>query len=375
MPKRLVVCCDGTWNAFGQKNSTNVVKVFKAVAPTDGKGVQQVPLYVAGVGTKWHEKVRGGALGFGLSKNVVEGYTKIVERFEPGDEIFLFGFSRGAYTARSLAGFIRNCGILKPENQDRIDEAFVLYRDRTEETAPSAQRARDFRDRYSHETDIEFVGVWDTVGSLGIPIDGWKFAEKINQRWAFHDTSLSNSVKAAYHALAIDEKREPFKPTLWKPRPDRGETQPLEQVWFSGVHCNVGGGYASIELSNIPLVWMMRNAHNHGLRFHNGDRSAVAAPVADAPIAAASATVPPAIRPLLGLTNALARLDESRKGMYLVFKPFARPIGTGHQASEFAASSAEWRKSVDNNYRPPKLVEYLNSNGPCKAVDYLPSKG
>ena len=225
MPRRLIVCCDGTWNVFGQKHPTNVVKLYQAIAGTDDAGVIQDSVYVAGVGTKpWH-KVRGGALGLGLSKNVKKGYLELVDMYEPGDEIFLFGFSRGAYTARSIAGFIRNAGLLSREHRGRLDEAFALYRDRDRSSAPSGERAVEFREQYSHEVPIRFIGVWDTVGSLGIPLSG-KLFEWINRRWAFHDTQLSSTVAAAYHALAIDEKRGPFKPTLWRAQPDAGGRPP-----------------------------------------------------------------------------------------------------------------------------------------------------
>ncbi|GAB91471.1 DUF2235 domain-containing protein [Gordonia rhizosphera] len=370
MPKRLVVCCDGTWNTFGQKNPTNVVKIGKAVRVGVRDGVEQPkPLYVAGVGTKWWEKIGGGAAGFGLSKNLKEGYQDIVGVFEPGDEIFLFGFSRGAYTARSLAGFIRNCGILKREHRNRLEEGFALYRDRTDETKPDAQKSIEFRAKYSHESGIRFIGVWDTVGSLGIPIKG-RLADKVNQRWAFHDVKLSNSVEAAYHALAIDEKRGPFEPTLWKPMPGRKETQSLEQVWFSGVHCNVGGGYASSELSDIPLIWMMQQARNHGLVLADDpDETLPASGSRATPLVIADV-----VAGYLAKTNAFAKLDESRKGLYKLLDLVHRPLGATDVASEHAASSAIRRLEIDPTYRPTKLVEYRDRKGAVRAVDYRPKE-
>lgn len=366
MAKRLVVCCDGTWNTFGQKHPTNVRKVVDAVkVGACANGVEQIePLYVAGVGTHWWNKIAGGALGLGLSKNVKEGYRDIVDAFEPGDEIFLFGFSRGAYTARSIAGFIRNCGILKRENRDRVDDAFALYRG---EVKPGDPEAVAFREKLSHESRIRFIGVWDTVGSLGIPVLGEsKFATKINERWAFHDTQLSNSVDSAYHALAVDEKRKPFEPTLWVARPDRPADQELEQVWFSGVHCNIGGGYASSELSNIPLVWMMEHARRHGLELNQDPE------VVEGPSSPSTLTALGLIAGLLNLTNAFAKLDESRKGLYKLIEPVSRSIGTGYPASEFASSSARQRVAVDKSYRPPGLTAYLDDGGQVKDVDYRP---
>uniref|UniRef100_UPI003D8E49E2 DUF2235 domain-containing protein n=1 Tax=Gordonia sp. B7-2 TaxID=3420932 RepID=UPI003D8E49E2 len=368
MAKRLVVCCDGTWNTFGQKHPTNVRKVVDAVkVGTCANGVEQIePLYVAGVGTHWWNKITGGAVGFGLSKNVKEGYRDIVDAFDPGDEIFLFGFSRGAYTARSIAGFIRNCGILKRENRDRVDEAFALYRG---EVKPSDPEAVAFRERYSHESRIRFIGVWDTVGSLGMPDLGEsKLANKINKRWEFHDTQLSNYVDSAYQALAIDEKRKPFEPTLWVAKPDRPADQELEQVWFSGVHCNVGGGYASSELSNIPLVWMLKHAKEHDLELNQeiGDAERVGSS------SVPTMTALDLITRYLTRTNAFAKLDESRKGFYKLIERVDRTIGKGYPESEFVASSAEQRKDDDESYRPRGLVEYLDNGGQVKGVDYRP---
>ncbi|MEE3849725.1 DUF2235 domain-containing protein [Gordonia sp. LSe1-13] len=369
MAKRLIVCCDGTWNAFGQKNPTNVVKIHNAIAPTDRNGVTQKPMYVAGVGTKPWQKIRGGALGWGLSKNLKKGYGELVDLYEPGDEIFLFGFSRGAYTARSLAGFIRNSGILKREYKDRIDEAFELYRDRDGSSAPAQQRASEFRAAYSYETPIEFIGVWDTVGSLGIPIDGWKLFDRINKRWAFHDTQLSSTVKAAYHALAIDEKRRPFEPTLWSPKPDRPADQIIEQVWFSGVHCSVGGGYEDSQISDIPLVWMMDRARRHGLCFTEGESEGLSGATR------IRATVVDAITTFLLGTNAFATpLQESRKGFYKVFKPFSRTMAHADEEHEFAASSATQRRAQVDTYDPENLAAYLERGGPEMEVDFRPTR-
>ena len=129
MSKRLVLCCDGTWNSPDQKSPTNVTKLALAIAPVDAMGGEQRIFYHCGLGTNRWERIRGGAFGFGLSRNVRDAYRFIVQTFEPGDELFFLGFSRGAYTARSTAGFVRNCGILRREHEDRVDEAYTLYRD------------------------------------------------------------------------------------------------------------------------------------------------------------------------------------------------------------------------------------------------------
>ncbi|MFW0795031.1 DUF2235 domain-containing protein [Gordonia sp. CPCC 205515] len=368
MTKRLIVCCDGTWNVFGQKHPTNVVKLYEAIGSADDDGVRQERIYVAGVGTKPWQRIRGGVLGWGLSKNLKEAYRKLVEAYEPGDEIFLFGFSRGAYTARSLGGFIRNSGILKREHMDQADAAFDLYRDRDKSSAPRQEQATEFRQKYSHETPIRFIGVWDTVGSLGIPIDGWKFAEKINRRWAFHDTQLSTTVQAAYHALAIDEKRRPFGPTLWTPQPDRPEGQIIEQVWFSGVHCNVGGGYADSRISDIPLVWMMGRARHHGLFFSEN-------PVTGTPVTTelAATSITDVIARFLNSTDAFAvPLQESRKGFYRAFKPLVRQLGSVDGEHEYAASSAKRRLDRVDTYDPANLIAYQDAKGREMLVDSHP---
>lgn len=273
MPKRVVVCCDGTWSQpddsrGGLPVPTNVAKL------ADGVGVahpdEQVLFYEPGVGTTPDEHFLGGAFGVGLSRNIRNAYAFLADAYEPGDQLFLFGFSRGAYTARSLAGLIRDCGILKPQHADRVDEAFSFYRNRTSLTHPTALAAHLFRKMYSQPfDDIYFIGVWDTVGALGIPADapGWKdiaqFTPGWQELWGFHDTQLSSHITFAYHALAIDEERQPFAPTLWTGTPVAGQT--VEQVWFAGAHTDIGGGSRTSALSDIALLWMVDRATRCGL--------------------------------------------------------------------------------------------------------------
>jgi uncharacterized protein (DUF2235 family) len=259
--KTIVVCCDGTWNKADQTDPTNVEKFFRAVPELGGR---QVVRYVDGVGTGpgAFDKYVGGIFGLGLSARVLAAYKHVAENYEDGDRIFLVGFSRGAYTARSTAGMIRNVGVLKPGFRDdkHYRRAMSLYRNRTNNSKkPGGRKAIEFRRRHSYSPRIEFLGVWDTVGRLGIPIGGFRLFHFISRRWLFHDTTLSSTVAAAYQALAIDERRRPFKPSLWTlsetaKKPDA--EQVVEQVWFSGVHSNVGGGYADSGLSDITLNWM-----------------------------------------------------------------------------------------------------------------------
>ncbi|MEV4049898.1 DUF2235 domain-containing protein [Amycolatopsis sp. NPDC049688] len=340
MAKRLVICCDGTWNKLGQPNPTNVAKVKKALAETDSAGMWQIPYHSDGVGTGkdlW-DHLTGGAFGLGLSAKVQEAYKFVVTQYEPGDELFFFGFSRGAYTARSTVGFIRNCGVLRPENLDRLEEAYQLYRDRDQATGPGSPRAREFRARYAHEdvTPIRFVGVWDTVGALGIPLSGGRLIHRLNKRWQFHDTDLSSIVQSAFQALAVDEHRKSFSAAVWKASGDPGQV--CEQVWFAGDHSDVGGGHPVSDLSDLALRWMTDRAEQCGLAFR--------------PDALAA----------LGSGNALGELHDSFTGFFRWFGSADRGIGVADQHSEFAASTA-----VDRHqhlpYAPGNLVGYLAQPG------------
>jgi len=201
-----------------------------------------------------------------LSRNVFDAYHFLIDNYESGDWLYLFGFSRGAFTARSLGGLIRNCGILRSENADRIHEAWSLYRSSADK--PAGVKSTLFRRAYSYEPRIHFIGVWDTVGALGIPVPGpsWlkPIVTRLNHRWAFHDTKLSTQVNGAFHALAIDEQRAAFAPTLWHQQ-SGADGQELKQVWFTGVHCDIGGGYPDTSLSDIALLWMADRARECGL--------------------------------------------------------------------------------------------------------------
>jgi uncharacterized protein (DUF2235 family) len=273
MSKRLIVCADGTWNKVekaesGKHVSTNVAKFAAALLPIDIHGTVQLLCYLEGVGTHEGEWIRGGMFGLGISRNIEFAYEFLVRSYEPGDEIWIFGFSRGAFTARSLAGMIRDCGLLKVAHADQIGNAMALYRGRYDDTAPDAPRARIFRNTYSYEPDIKFIGVWDTVGALGVPGVHLWLAKLLHVDWQFHDTTLSRSVKNAYHALAIHEKRSDFEPTLWEKQDwPEASTQTLEQVWFSGVHSDVGGGYVEEQLSDVSFQWMVEKAKLRGLGF------------------------------------------------------------------------------------------------------------
>ncbi|GGI23595.1 DUF2235 domain-containing protein [Pedobacter mendelii] len=267
--KRIIVCCDGTWNSPGDTEDgepikTNVQKLFESVCNVDEKGVIQIKHYIEGVGTSGSRfrQILDGATGRGLDHNILSAYKFLVWNYIKGDEIYLFGFSRGAYTARSVAGLIRNCGIIRNDDLGLINEAYHHYRNRKDPGwAPNGKNATDFRKKYSTESIIKFIGVWDTVGSLGIPLSIFRIFN--SNKYKFHDTTLSSFVDYAYHGLAIDERRKSFKPTLWNESryaSSRKVPQIMEQRWFTGVHSSVGGGYPDARLSDIALSWMLEKA-------------------------------------------------------------------------------------------------------------------
>jgi uncharacterized protein (DUF2235 family) len=261
--RRLIICADGTWNRpdeddHGVEAPTNVTKLARAIRPVARDGMSQIVSYHLGVGTgSLMDKVLGGAFGEGLDRHVLDCYRFLVDNYVVGDELYLFGFSRGAYTVRSLAGLIRNSGLLTVDHAGMADQAFQLYRDRDPEKHPTSETARRFREQYAYEPHITCIGVWDTVGALGIPVG---ILEKLShRRHAFHDVTLSSWVDNAFHALAIDERREPFRPALWE-KPITDENW-LEQAWFAGVHSNVGGGYADPRLADVTLRWMAQRVN------------------------------------------------------------------------------------------------------------------
>jgi uncharacterized protein (DUF2235 family) len=278
LKKRIITCSDGTWDKPGDAKKgkpldSNVCLVYQAILQHDDAGVQQVKMYDTGVGTGYslRDKLLGGATGLGIDRKIKDIYTFIVLNYSQGDEIYLFGFSRGAYTARSLAGLVRNCGILKPEYLQLADRAYELYRDRNDYTRPDSDLMQAFRANYCVEdiTPVKFIGVWDTVGSLGIPLPWYKLYN--SERYKFHDVTLSSTVENAYHALAVDERRKLFEPTLWEVSKKIVDGsvigQSMEQRWFPGVHCNIGGGYEDRGLSDQALIWIIEKARALGLAF------------------------------------------------------------------------------------------------------------
>ena len=257
--KRIVICSDGTWQTPIQTNTTHVIEMARAVLPTAPDGTVQMVFYDWGVGTEsWANRLAGGVSGKGIERNIRDCYRFLTHNYEDGDGIYLFGFSRGAYTVRSLAGLIRNCGVLRKAEAGRLTEAYRMYR--REDDGPDSEEAKAFRIAYSREATIEFIGVWDTVGALGIPLRG--LSKLTAHRHEFHDVELSGYVKHGCHALAIDEWRRPFRPSLWRAEPKPGQT--VEQLWFSGEHSDVGGS-RDPTLGKPAFTWMKARASHAGL--------------------------------------------------------------------------------------------------------------
>ncbi len=289
-PRKLIVCCDGTWNQRDAPGATtNVAKMARSLRPFDGSGISQLIYYHPGVGTGNRvDQFIGGAFGVGLSGDVQSQYAFLVDNFNYGDQIFLFGFSRGAYTVRSLAGLIGLVGLMQKTDMDYFPQVYKIYMSREHREAlvrgQDLAAAKDALAKLfpageangqngelleaidnSRRTALHFIGVWDTVGSLGVPYG--PLSRIAASRYNFHNTDLSEAVNFAYQALAIDERRGAFSPTLWTRKEGRGalpeeqaHKQVLEQVWFAGCHSNIGGGYEDCGLSDISFLWMVAKA-------------------------------------------------------------------------------------------------------------------
>jgi uncharacterized protein (DUF2235 family) len=352
--KRLVICCDGTWNS--PENTTvapsNVLRLARTVRPTASDGAHQIVYYDPGVGSgNLIDKLTGGAFGSGLSLNVREAYAFIVMNYEPGDSLYFFGFSRGAYTVRSTAGFVRKVGILQKRHAERIAEGWRIYRIR--EGDADTEAAQDFRNAYSHpspaDIDMRCIGVWDTVGALGIPGPLGFLTKKGN---GFHDVALSSRVKFAFHAVAVDEKRRFFRPTLWEQSP-KARGQVLEQAWFPGVHADIGGGYPEKALADNTLAWMLSRARLAGLEVDQTVVDETSSP------------------------DAHGALHESRSGPYRLIPALHRPIGRAvpprealydppGETRQRLDEATERRFTQDGSYRPPELVRYLHETATAR---------
>ena len=307
MGKNIVVCSDGTWQRGGKTPSSNVWRIFQAVDrhSSGTEKPKQLTYYDDGVGAedlRWLRLI-GGAFGWGLSRNIRQAYAFLCLNYEPGDQIFMFGFSRGAFTVRSLAGMVLEIGLLERDvllkaghNRDKVlkkllrahrstpEESLRTGKNRWEKAKQTrldkAYKIGDF-DKGALRTDVDIrcIGVWDTVDAVGLPFDElkgliqWGSGRFFHLRaWQFANHKLDNGVEHGFQALALDEERKTFLPDIWKTNSD-GDCfcdDRIEQVWFAGTHSNVGGGNPKDALALVTLDWMMQKAAACGLRFTPG---------------------------------------------------------------------------------------------------------
>jgi uncharacterized protein (DUF2235 family) len=297
MGKNIILSSDGTGNSGGKGHGTNVWRLHTSIdryGHHDNPDLKpQVAFYDDGVGTERGKflKLLGGAFGIGLARNIRELYAFLVNNYEPGDYIYLFGFSRGAYTVRLLAGLITTCGILKRENyatdkalEEDVKSLYKSFRRVRLSTGVESwleriglikrpkENSLSTKLQFHSDKRIKFMGVWDTVDAYAIPSD--RLAKLIQFFFyiSFRDcnNALSEHVERACHAVAVDDERRTFHPVLWREK-DNGDHKRIDQVWFPGSHSNVGGGYPKQGMSWVSLEWMMEHAKNSGLRFVEED--------------------------------------------------------------------------------------------------------
>lgn len=361
--KRLVLFLDGTWNSI--ESNTNVWRMRALCAAQGRDGRPQLVYYEIGV-----NGFLGGVFGKGLDENIRGAYEWLVENYNPGDEIYIFGFSRGAYTARSLASLVAMNGILQAGSPIGVSELFDRYKRANETTIWTLQEMRDAGNtstftqqeiwllKYSQSAKINVVGVWDTVGSVGWELGNIPGISRSS--FGYQQTGLRIHIENAYHALAIDEHRRDFSPTLWSVRFPKDKKAPVakwrplvsvEQRWFVGAHANVGGGYPTDLLAQAPLRWMMKKAESHGLTFRSEvelDGDVKTAPIADS-------------------------YSEFMGGGYAFLQDrFYRPIGAPPDIQDNGAHVNvnetidvtvfdRWR--ADPTYRPDNLLEWSRRKG------------
>lgn len=381
--KRIAIFCDGTWNRAEAPEPTNVVRLAQAVKLTADDGRSQQVFYVMGVGNgrgsnalaRGLDRFFGSTMGFGLIENIEDAWRALAFCYEPGDALYINGFSRGAYTARSLAGLIRSCGIPPRENLHRIGEGLARYRSRQPGTHPASAESYRFRAELSPYTatsqeewewrrvhapgmcvvlDIAYLGVWDTVGALGVP-GYWSVAPILNTAYQFHDTELSHSVASARHAVSIDERRRTFPPALWSnlDRLNRralglGAHDPLDGIpvdhlpyreeWFPGDHGSVGGGGDIKGLSAASYGYIAEGAAAAGLDLRPEVLAAVAAE-----------------RDILAPVINCSHLSWSRKLLALAAKDRDGPDGM----RRLSAATQE-RLRQDAGYKPKTLSKILS---------------
>jgi uncharacterized protein (DUF2235 family)/phage tail protein X len=381
--KRLVFCFDGTWNRIDAPNPTNVVLTAQSVSPVakdkDGRETVQVIHYDQGVGTTRETKWGGGLFGEGLLDHLSDAYTFLTMNYDVGDDIFVFGFSRGAFTARSFVGLLRAVGVLRRCDAGLIGEAIKAYQQRDPSLGPDTPEFLDLRLRLSprvcvDEKDddwrcqkltgyargssprlqIRYLGVWDTVGSLGVP-NSVMIAPLLNRKYRFYDTEISTLVASARHAVAIDEQRRSFAPTLWsslddlnracgyEPEDDRA---PYQQKWFPGVHGSVGGGGDYRGLSDFALQWVIDGARRAGLQLDVDDDSRIFGLEPD---------------PKAPLDNVKAGRGSLVRALMAAMPRAARSPGPSRVQDVSASARARWTSAAEElpektAYRPATLA-------------------
>jgi len=348
--KRLVICCDGTWRRLYGDALTNVALTARAVASRDAEGHPQIVFYSEGVGASLDGvSLWQGMTGADLDDNLLEAWLFLNLNYEPGDQIYLFGFSRGAYTVRSLAGLLRKIGVLRRAHVDKARDALELYRAR--HIAADSPETERFRTAHAiawprlaapftappFDLRIRYLGLWDTVGALGIP-RVLPVSLGLNKNYEFHDTALSRSVESARHAVAIDERRAAFAPTLWSNvdafNPP-GAPPRVQQMWFPGDHGGVGGGEAR-GLSNCALMWVVEGAERAGLAIERAPGSVISACLAE---------IDPIHAPIGGVSR---------------FGPLATRWRMGPARFEDIHEAARLRWMANPSYRPAPLAPFAH---------------
>lgn len=315
--KRIIFCFDGTWNRIDAEHPTNVLLMASAISPMTEDGVTQIVHYDNGVGTSLRDKMSGGITGYGLFENIKQAYQFLIFNYDPGDEIYCFGFSRGAFTARSFIGFIRAVGIIERHHAKEITEAEKLYK---ANNLLDEIKLLDFRTKYSTKITvcredeerrclspdytpgssvpfrIRYVGLWDTVETLGLQKVIWPWLPRVGEKpfvgagHKFHNHLISGMITAGRHAVALDEKRKNFNIEPWGDVQHYNEqinykadnpSRPFQEVFFPGVHGAVGGGGYYRGLSDAALDWVKEGATEHGLVLDSTETSTAYASAPD----------------------------------------------------------------------------------------------
>jgi uncharacterized protein (DUF2235 family) len=359
--KRLALFLDGTWNTVS--DNTNIWRLRSLISSLSRDGREQRAYYSTGLGTKFGERIRGGMFGRGIDTAITGAYEWLVDNYEEGDDIFIFGFSRGAYTARSLSGFVSTCGLLKKGSPLGVNQMYKRYRRPGEPTIRSmiadadkpGTKPLDFEDKWivkhARPVPIKFIGVFDTVGALGVPFPLLRYLK--GSAYPFLNTGLRQNNEHAFHAIAIDEHRKAFGHTMWT---NQGATnaaprsiERTEQRWFVGAHANVGGGCFDDTLAQLPFEWITKKATALGLTFDGSppEQNAIAGQVSDSYSAF-----------MFGFYKPLTLWNRHYRSIN-VPPPEEGPGVKNINETIDATAFERWR--TDQEYRPPGLEKWSRS--------------